>query len=115
MTTPTIDNPRFIHQNDAIQMFVDDTGKAAAVEKYADHITSDGAKQRVFLSTEVDKDYRGAGLGGKLVQYALDDALEQGYRIVAICPYVKQWIEKQTNPRYEQARDTARPEHFSGG
>ncbi len=47
-----------------------------------------------------------------LVQYAFDTALDEGYRIVAICPYVKSWIEKSDDPRYADASDTARAEHF---
>ena len=60
-----------------------------------------------------DEQCPGSGLAGKIVQHALDQAIDDGYRIVAVCPYVKRWIEKQDDPRYQQAQDTARPEHFS--
>ncbi|GAA2032294.1 hypothetical protein GCM10009720_10820 [Yaniella flava] len=106
------DNPKFIHHDGYIGMMVDDSETLAAHEVYKDHQAADGTKQRAFVSTVVDENYRGAGLAGKLVKYSLDDALERGFRIIAICPYVKNWIEKQDDPRYAQASDTPRPEHF---
>lgn len=115
MSTPTTENPKFIREDGYTGMVVDDTGTIAAREVHADHTTDDGTKQRAFISTVVEEEYRGQGLAGKIVQHTLDTALEEGYRIVAICPYVKKWIEKQEDPRYEQARDTARPEHFPQG
>ena len=113
MTTPTIDNPEFTLEKDGtIAMVVDESGAVAAREYYTDHETADGTKQRAFVSTVVEEDYRGRGLGGKIVKYALDQAIEEGRRIVAVCSYVKNWLEKQDDPKYEQARDTAQPEHL---
>ena len=106
------DNPKFIHHDEYIGMIGDDSEALAAHEVYKDHQAADGMTQRAFLHTVVDENYRGAGLAGKLVKYALEDALEQGFRIVAICPYVKSWIEKQDDPRYARASDTPKPEHF---
>ena len=114
MTTPTVENPKFIDEAEGtLGMVVDETGAMAAREYFTDHVTADGTKQRAFTSTVVDEDYRGSGLAGKIVQHALDQAIDDGYRIVAVCPYMKRWIEKQDDPRYQQAQDTARPEHFS--
>ena len=112
MSTPTVDNPEFVHRDGFTGMIVDETGTIAARENHTDHVTKDGTKQRVFVSTVTDEAYRGQGLAGKVVKYTLDKALDEGYRIVAVCPYVKNWLEKQDDPKYEQARDTARPEHF---
>jgi predicted GNAT family acetyltransferase len=112
MTTPTVDHPEFVEEDRFTGMIVDDTGTIAAREHHANHVTADGTKQRVFISTHTEDAYRGQGLAGKVVKYTLDKALEEGYRIVAICPYVKSWLDKQDDPRYEQARDTPRPEHF---
>ena len=112
MTTPTVDNPKFVEEEGFTGMIVDDTDNIAAREYYADHVTAEGTKQRVFISTHTDEDYRGQGLAGKVVQYTLDKALDEGYRIVAVCPYVKSWLEKHGDSRYEQALDTPRPEHF---
>ena len=112
MTTPTIDAPEFVERDGFTGMIVDDTGTIAAKEYHREHVTADGTKQRVFISTHTEEAYRGQGLAGKLVKHMLDNALDEGYRIVAICPYVKSWLEKRNDPRYEEARDTPRPEHF---
>src|SRR5699024_1818073 len=103
--------PEFYEQNGYITMTID--GATAGREVYRDHETADGTKQRIFVETVVEEDYRGAGLAGRLVKYSLDAALDAGYRIVAICPYVKKWIENADAQRYRDATDTARPEQFS--
>ncbi len=102
--------PEFHEQDGYISMTID--GVTAGREVYRNHET-DGIKQRIFVETVVEEDYRGAGLAGQLVKYSLDNALDAGYRIVAICPYVKKWIENADDQRYRDATDTARPEHFS--
>lgn len=112
MTTPSIDSPQFIQEDGYTGMIIDDTGTVAAREYHTDHISADGTKQRAFVSTVTEEAYRGQGLAGKVVKHTVDNALDEGYRIVAICPYVKSWLDKQDDPRYEQARDTPRPEHF---
>lgn len=112
MTTPSIDSPQFIQEDGYTGMIVDDTGTVAAREYHTDHLSADGTKQRAFISTVTEEAYRGQGLAGKVVKYTIDNALDEGYRIVAICPYVKSWLDKQDDPRYQQARDTPRPEHF---
>jgi len=103
--------PEFYEQDGYIMMTID--GVTAGREVYRDHETADGTKQRIFVETVVEEDYRGAGLAGQLVKHSLDAALDAGYRIVAICPYVKKWIENADDPRYRDATDKARPEHFS--
>src|SRR5699024_9516932 len=111
MTTPSAEHPEFVHEDGFTGMIVDDSGKYAARETHTDHVTADGTKQRAFVSTNVEEDSLVAGLAGKIAQYTRETATDQGYRSVAICPYVKSWIEKQDDPRYEAARDTPRPEH----
>jgi predicted GNAT family acetyltransferase len=46
----------------------------------------------VFLHTEVDEDAEGQGVGSDLVRRALDQVREEGLRVVAQCPFVKEWI-----------------------
>lgn len=112
MTTPSVEHPEFVERDGYTGLIVDDTGTIAAREYHTEHQTADGVKQRAFVSTVTDEAYRGQGLAGKIVKYTLDKALDDGYRLVVICPYVKSWIEKQEDPRYRQAQDPARPEHF---
>ncbi|GAA4113401.1 GNAT family N-acetyltransferase [Enteractinococcus coprophilus] len=113
MKAPTAETPEFVEKVGFTGMIVDDTGTLAAKEYHVNHVTADGTNQRVFLSTHTEEAYRGQGLAGKVVQYTLEKALDEGFRIVAICPYVKSWIAKQDDLRYEEARDTPRPEHFA--
>ncbi|MEE2030524.1 GNAT family N-acetyltransferase [Rhodococcus chondri] len=63
----------------------------------------DGDTQLVFDHTEVDDGYSGQGLAGKLVRFALDDVRERGKRVVAICPYVDNFIGK--HPEYQDLTD----------
>ncbi len=115
MITPTVDQPKFVHEDGFTGMIVDDTGTIAAREYHTDHVTADGTKQRALVSTVTDKDYRGQGLASKIVKYTLDNAIDEGYRVVAICSYVKSWLEKHEDPKYTEALDSARPEHIPQG
>lgn len=47
-----------------------------------------------FTHTEVDDAHEGQGLGGTLVQGALDDVRARGLEVVARCPFVRGWIER---------------------
>ncbi len=60
------------------------------------HERDDGAY--VFPHTVIIERERGAGLGGSLVQAALDDARRRGWRIVPQCPFVAEFIEE--HPEY---------------
>lgn len=52
----------------------------------------------IFLHTEIDSAGEGRGLGSVLVRGALDDIAERGGRIVPLCPFVADWIER--HPEY---------------
>lgn len=74
-------------------------GAVAGFAEYrlrGDHIT--------FVHTVVEDEYGGRGLGGTLVRAALDDVRTRGLRVVAVCPFVKSWIER--HPDYA---DLTRP------
>ena len=54
----------------------------------------------VFLHTEVDDRFEGHGIGSALARAALDDVRAKGDRdVVALCPFIKGWIEK--HPEYQ--------------
>ncbi|WP_144793030.1 GNAT family N-acetyltransferase [Kocuria palustris] len=68
--------------------------------------------ERIFFHTEVDDAFEGQGVASQLVRFALDDAIEHGFRIVPVCPYVKSWLQKHEdyaphaiaiNPRHLEA------------
>jgi uncharacterized protein len=52
----------------------------------------------VFTHTEVDPTLAGQGIGGALVQDALDDARQLGLKVLPLCPFVHGWILR--HPEY---------------
>ena len=47
-----------------------------------------------FMHTGVPKSLEGHGYGSKLVRFALEQDKEQGYKIVAMCPFVIAYIDR---------------------
>jgi len=48
----------------------------------------------VFTHTEVDPAFEGQGVGGTLVQGALDHVRDLGLRVLPICPFVQGWMSR---------------------
>jgi uncharacterized protein len=48
----------------------------------------------VLLHTEVPKALGGQGIGGELIQAALQRAAEDGLTIIPVCRYARRWLEK---------------------
>lgn len=44
--------------------------------------------------TEVNPRLRGRGVASAIVQFALDDLRQKGFRVIPACPYVRVWIER---------------------
>ena len=68
---------------------IDESGELLAIStyrRYEDRI--------VFVHTEVSDDAEGQGVGSDLVRTALDQVREEGLRVVAQCPFVKEWIRR---------------------
>ena len=53
----------------------------------------------VVTHTEVEPEYEGQGVGGRLVQAVLDDVRQRGLHVLPICPFTKSWIER--HPDYQ--------------
>ena len=70
-----------------------DNGKVIAI---ADYVERPGVV--VFPHTFVDPRRRGQGLGGEIVQAALDDVRASGRQVIATCWYVADFIN--ANPTY---------------
>jgi predicted GNAT family acetyltransferase len=51
-----------------------------------------------FTHVGVPPVIEGRGVGGRLVQFALDDVRAQGGRVIPRCPFVRAWIRR--NPSY---------------
>jgi predicted GNAT family acetyltransferase len=47
-----------------------------------------------FMHTEVPEALTGKGIGSKLIKGALDQARARELQVVALCPFVKAYIEK---------------------
>jgi predicted GNAT family acetyltransferase len=52
----------------------------------------------VLVHTDVDPAFEGRGLGGRLVEGALDDIRARGLLLVPLCPFVATWIGR--HPEY---------------
>jgi hypothetical protein len=48
----------------------------------------------VLIHTEVPEDLGGQGIGGVLVQAAIDRAVRDGLTIVPLCPFVRRWLQR---------------------
>jgi predicted GNAT family acetyltransferase len=82
-----------VRDNRAASRFELDVDGAVAIAAYrreSDTIT--------FTHTEVPTALEGQGIGGKLVQGALDLARGEGARVVAACSFVRHYIEQ--HPAY---------------
>jgi len=58
----------------------------------------DQPERVVFFHTEVRPEYEGQGLASRLASYALDRTVESGRSIVALCPFIKDYIERHPEP-----------------
>jgi hypothetical protein len=47
-----------------------------------------------LIHTEVLPAYEGQGIAGALARFALDDARRRGLRVIAICAYVRSYVER---------------------
>ena len=78
---------------------------------FAQYYLRDG--QIAFTHTETDDRFRGHGLGGHLVQAALDAARERHLAVLPYCPFVKSWIGDSPRVRGPD-RLTGRPMSSAG-
>ncbi|HEX7352736.1 GNAT family N-acetyltransferase [Brachybacterium sp.] len=66
--------------------------------------------QRIFYHTVIDDDFGGRGLAGVLTRAALTTTVEQGHRIVPVCPYVVRWLHGHDD--VAESVDRVRPVHL---
>lgn len=53
----------------------------------------DDGERRIFYHTEIEDHFAGRGLASTLVAAALSDARNGGQRIVAVCPYIAEYLK----------------------
>jgi predicted GNAT family acetyltransferase len=68
------------------------------------------ARQRIFYHTVVFDQFEGRGLASTLTRTALGASVQDGHRIVAVCPYVTRWLT--THHDFDDVTDPAGPEHL---
>ena len=51
-----------------------------------------GDKEISFLHAETDDDFRGKGIGARLVQASLDAVRDRGLAVLPYCPFVRGWL-----------------------
>jgi predicted GNAT family acetyltransferase len=88
MSEPTIEHSIPTHR---FQTRVD--GKLAYTEYSMD------GRTLTFTHTQVPKELEGRGLASKIVKFALDEARSKKFKVVAQCPYVSSYIQR--NPEYQ--------------
>lgn len=74
-------------ENDRYEVRVD--GESAG---YAEYMATEHAT--VFTHTEIFDKFEGKGLGGILAKGVLDDIRATGRGVLALCPFIKGWIER---------------------
>ena len=47
-----------------------------------------------LIHTEVLPSHQGRGIADQLVRFALDDARQRGLRVIAICAFVRRYVER---------------------
>ncbi len=88
-----------VRDNPDEQRFEMDTSAGLAVA----HYRWDG-DLLVIIHTEVPRELRGRGVGGKFVRGVLDEALRRKLRVVPLCWFVREFLER--NPEYRNAMAT---------
>ncbi|ORA10844.1 GNAT family N-acetyltransferase [Mycobacterium arosiense] len=78
-------------------------GKAVGLADFADR-----GDQRVFYHTEIDPAYGGRGLATILVEEALNEARDEGKRIVPVCSMIATVLKK--HPEFDDITDPVTPE-----
>jgi hypothetical protein len=64
-------------------------GRLAGFAQYRLH-----GERITFTHTEIDPEYEGGGLGGRLVRDALEDARVRKLAVVPVCPFVAAYIRR---------------------
>jgi predicted GNAT family acetyltransferase len=68
--------------------------EVAADDGVAELIYRKNGNRLVLIHTEVPPALGGRGIGGHLVQAAVDKAAETGMTVVPLCPYARSWLER---------------------
>lgn len=81
--------PPAVTDNQAGSRFEAWAGDQAAVLEYRRN-----GKRFVITHTEVPPQFRGQGIAGRLVAAAVDRAAHEGMTVVPLCPFARDWLER---------------------
>lgn len=84
-------------------------GAQVGFSAYRDTDTA-GTAQRILHHTEISPEHGGKGLAATLTRETVAASVAAGKRVVPVCPYVKKWLEK--NSEFAEHIDRVRPEHL---
>jgi predicted GNAT family acetyltransferase len=59
---------------------------------YLEYVMKHG--RLALVHTKVLPEFEGRGVGGALARGAFDDARARGLLVIAICPFVRAWLER---------------------
>jgi predicted GNAT family acetyltransferase len=63
-----------------------------------------------LVHTEINDEFEGRGLGGRLISFALDDARQRRLAVLPFCPFVNDYIQRHR--QYAELVPEARREAF---
>ena len=78
-----------VHVPDASRFEIHVDGEVAGFVRYREK--GDAVD---LVHTEIDDTYEGQGLGSELARGALDQLRSEGRRVIASCPFIRDWIEE---------------------
>lgn len=73
--------------------------------------SAQGVPQRILYHTVVFEQFGGHGLAAPLTEQAIAQSVAAGYRVVAMCPYVKKWVTK--HHEFDDRLDPVTPAHLA--
>jgi predicted GNAT family acetyltransferase len=83
-----------LRQNEEASRFEAQVGDQLAIAEYQLAGTN-----IIFTHTEVPQELEGQGIGSALAKFALDTAVERGYKIQPLCPFINSYIRR--HPEYK--------------
>jgi uncharacterized protein len=83
--------------SDATQ--ITDDQAASRLELRADGYVAEliyrrNGRRLVLIHTGVPPELEGRGIGGRLVVAAIDRAVREGFTVVPLCPFARDWLER---------------------
>lgn len=82
-----------VHHNPEEKRFEIRVGKQLAFVEYLL-----AGSNIVYTHTEVPEAFEGQGVGNKLAKFVLDYAVEKGYKIQPLCPFIAAYVRR--HPEY---------------